>query len=119
MLQVLARTASIHARKMEQFLREIGSLARCLNFFGACGGLCMAPYGGAEFLLGGAREKAQVLLISRPQMRRAKLVLPFLVWGRSTEAAASSACLTCHTLPCRCQQRAATPLPFLHPLPLL
>ena len=89
MLQVLARTASIHARKMEQFLREIGSLARCLNFFGACGGLCMAPYGGAEFLLGGAREKAQVLLISRPQMSRAKLVLPLLVWGCSTEAAAS------------------------------
>ena len=34
MLQVLARTASWHAREMAQFLDEIGSLARCLIFFG-------------------------------------------------------------------------------------
>ena len=38
MLQVLARTASRQARKMEHFIHEIGSLARCLIFFGACGG---------------------------------------------------------------------------------
>ena len=38
MLQVPARTASRQAREMAQFPHEIGRLARCLKFFGACGG---------------------------------------------------------------------------------
>ena len=57
MLQVLARTASWHARDMAQFLDEIGSLARCLIFFGACGGPCMAPSGAAELMCGARAKK--------------------------------------------------------------
>ena len=57
MLQMLVRTASWHTREVAQFLHEIVHLARCLNFFSACSGPCMAPFGAAEFLWGWTREK--------------------------------------------------------------